>query len=118
MLSDESFMSMMSNYDDKYVEKFISIFYAGEMLGALLSFVFLENFGRRNSLLYSSLACSVVVLWSAMTSSAANLLSARLFTGMLLGVALATAPIYIAEVHNYERQLFDIIYVSNFWFVR
>ena len=109
MLSDDSFMSMMSNYDDTYVDKFTSIFYAGEMFGALLSFPLSENFGRRNTLLYAALTCSVMVLWSSMTSSAANLLSARLFTGWMLGITLATAPIYIAEVTTIQFSIFILL---------
>lgn len=110
LLTDENFLtyniSSSGNSDSDsdsqqlYIQRFVSFLYLGEMCGALFSFTFSENFGRRNTLLCTSVVCVGVFIWSTFTSSASHLLSSRFLLGCMLGVLLSTAPVYIAEISS------------------
>ena len=82
------------------IQKFITIFISGQLLGCILSFIVNDSFGRQNTLVYSSLFCIGTMIWSILTTSYANLLTARFLIGIGIGFMLTTAPTYISEVSN------------------
>lgn len=111
LITSESFQQRNDYSDSTFFESFITVFFIGELFGALFSFLVSDGFGRTNTMIYSCYTCIVMLLWCAMTTTTANMLSARFCTGFSLGVLLATVPIYIAEVtHLY----FTIYFSFNF----
>ncbi len=98
LLMDSGFLTVMNGYDDTFISRFMALLYVGGMIGALSSFVFSDMLGRNTTLVYSSVLCAMALGWSAITTSSANLLSARFFMGCTMGLLLATAPVYVAEV--------------------
>jgi MFS family permease len=112
LLMDSSFLSLMSDYDNTFVSHFMAIFYTGEMFGAAISFVFSDMFGRNRTLIYFALLSVLMLLWCAATASSGNLLSARFGLGCSMGVMLATAPVYVAEVATTENRGQSIGFLS------
>ncbi len=112
LLMDPSFLSLMSGYDNTFISHFMAIFYTGEMFGAAISFVFSDMFGRNTTLIYFALLSVLMLLWCAATTSSANLLSARFCLGCCMGVMLATAPVYVAEVATAENRGQSIGFLS------
>ena len=72
---NESF-GTVSDYAN-FIDRFVELFYAGELCGALLSFFFSDTFGRKTTLLYASFFCICMILWSMFTVKGADLLTAR-----------------------------------------
>lgn len=87
-----------STNDD--IQKFMTIFISGQLLGCILSFIVNDSFGRQNTLIYSSIFCICSMIWSILTTSYANLLTARFLIGIGIGFMLTSAPTYISEVMN------------------
>lgn len=99
MLMDESFLAQMGDTTvDSFTTRFIVVFYAGEIVGALLSFPLSENLGRRATAIYAAVACILSIAWSCLTSSAADILTSRFFVGWMVGALMAVSPVYISEV--------------------
>jgi MFS family permease len=99
--SDSIYDSIYSNAkDNESMEtmKYISILYFGEMFGAVISFPFIDNFGRKYTLIASLIFCIFMILWTMLTSLVNHLFTSRFFMGMALGFMMTIAPIYIAEV--------------------
>lgn len=94
---DHSYISTDGN-NGLFAQKFTTVFMTGQVLGCIVSFVLNDNFGRQHSLIYASIACVFTLIWSIITYSSANLLTARFFTGACIGVMLTTVPTYISEV--------------------
>ena len=83
--------------------QFIIILYFGEMFGAIISFPFIDNFGRKYTLIFALLFCFMMLIWTMFTDSFHHLYTSRFFIGISLGFMMTISPIYIAEV----RQAFD-----------
>jgi len=101
MLMDEAFLSQMGDNtldNDNFNTRFIVVFYAGEIVGALLSFPLSENLGRKTTAIYAAVACILSIGWSCLTHSAADILTARFFVGWMVGALMAVSPVYISEV--------------------
>ena len=71
---------------------------AGAVLGAVLAGPLSDGHGRRGTIILSSVIFAVGALGSAAAPGTAMLVIARLVVGMAIGVASATAPVYISEV--------------------
>lgn len=95
---DTQFLLMIHGFDVTFFSQYKSVLYGGELLGSLCSFAFSDFLGRSSTISYSSLMCATILIWNAVTLSSSNLLFARFFAGFFLGMAMTTAPIYIAEV--------------------
>lgn len=95
--NDHAYISTDGN-NGLFAQKFTTVFMTGQVLGCIVSFVLNDNFGRQHSLIYASIACVFTLIWSIITYSSANLLTARFFTGACIGVMLTTVPTYISEV--------------------
>lgn len=72
------------------------------LLGALLGSAFCskitDRLGRRGSLMIASGLFVLASLGAAMAQSAPDLMFARLFLGIAIGISSLTAPLYLAEV--------------------
>jgi MFS family permease len=110
MLMDELFLDEMGFYDPSYYvsNRFITLFFAGEILGAMLSYLFSDTFGRKATLIYFSAICIFAIIWSILTTSGADFLTSRFIMGLSLGVLLSTAPVYTSEIAMTANRGFSI----------
>ena len=98
LLGSNGYFNEISNGYDDYFQKFVAVYYLGEATGALCSFLFMDEFGRRNTLIAANLACVFNVSWCFMTIVPTHLLYFRLFLGICVGTMINSASIYLAEV--------------------
>lgn len=77
---------------------FINVFYLGELLGALCVYPFNDTFGRKSTMLMTTILGSAAVAWGALVGSSSSLFSTRFFLGIAIGGMMSTATVYIAEV--------------------
>lgn len=92
------FLQSMSSDTDSFATQFALSLHFAEACGAVMSAPFSDNFGRKTTLIYSSAACVLSLLWSVLSQKAADLLTSRTLCGFALGVITATAPVYVAEL--------------------
>lgn len=81
----------------QYALYFVSVFFVGEMCGALVMSPFADTFGRRATLLVSSLAVLLLSTWYVLASSA-TMVMAKFCLGLATGASVATAVVYVAEI--------------------
>lgn len=74
----------------------VSVLYVSEAVGALASFAFMDELGRRTALLGASVLCMAGLLLLANISS--GVLLALPVTGIALGAAANASAVYLAEV--------------------
>ena len=74
----------------QYALYFVSVFFVGEMCGALVMSPFADTFGRRATLLASSLAALLLLTWYVLASSA-TMIMAKFCLGLATGASVATA---------------------------
>ena len=98
MLMDSVFLREMGQNDPTFTIRFIVLLYAGEIVGAMLSFALSDMFGRRTTLSYTSFIGIFLLVWNGLVRSPGDFLTSRFFLGWLIGIQLATAPIYTSEV--------------------
>jgi MFS transporter, SP family, major inositol transporter len=99
MLVDNAFLQEMYRHNDsKFSDRFIMLFFAGEILGSLMSFPFSDTFGRKTTLIYTSIFCIFAIIWNVLTTSGADFLTSRFFVGWAMGVLLSTSPVYTSEI--------------------
>jgi len=97
MLSNEQFLNDLSG-EDNFTSRFIVLFYAGEIIGALLSFPLSDTFGRKTTLIYVSILCILTLIWNTVTSAGPDMLTARFFVGWTVGILMSIAPVYLSEI--------------------
>lgn len=100
LLMDSKFIQTLEGRADYFTDRFSTLFYFGEMVGAALSFVLSDTLGRKYCLVYATIFCIIMLLWSCLKISEANLLTSRFCVGWALGVMMATAPVYTTEVRE------------------
>ena len=98
MLMDEAFLDDMGRYDSTFADRFIMLFFAGEIIGSMLSFPFSDTFGRKTTLIYASVVCILAIIWNSLTTSGADFLTARFFVGWTMGLLISTSPVYASEI--------------------
>ena len=98
MLMDEAFLADMGRYDSTFADRFIMLFFAGEIVGSMLSFPFSDTFGRKTTLIYASVVCVLAITWNCWTTSGADFLTARFFVGWTMGLLISTSPVYTSEI--------------------
>ena len=98
MLVDSSFLQEMYHYDSTFSDRFIILFFAGEVIGSIMSFPFSDTFGRRTTLIYTSIICILAIIWNVLTVSGADFLTSRFFVGWATGMLLSTSPVYTSEI--------------------
>jgi sugar porter (SP) family MFS transporter len=82
----------------------------GAVLGAALAGPLSDGKGRRGTILLSAIIFAVGALGSAAAPGTAELVIARLVVGAAIGVASATAPVYISEVAPPDKRGFLVTF--------
>eukprot|EP01038_Epipyxis_sp_PR26KG_P015490 gene15490-20905_t len=95
-----------------FSSKYQSIFYFGEMFGALISFFLSDMIGRKSTLIYTSSVCLILLFWTSVTTSSANLLTIRFGLGVTVGCMMAIAPVFTAEVSTAANRGQSIGFIS------
>lgn len=84
--------------DNGMVELITSAGVLGAILGALFCGKLTDRLGRRKVILASAVIFAVGAVWSGIAADAWNLVLARLFLGVAIGVSSFAVPLYIAEI--------------------
>lgn len=84
--------------DDSMVELITSAGLLGAILGALFCGKITDRLGRKKVILASAVIFAVGAVWSGMAAHAWDLIAARLFLGIAIGVSSFVVPLYIAEI--------------------
>lgn len=82
----------------------------GAVLGAAIAGPLSDGKGRRGTILLSAIIFAIGALGSAAAPGTAALVIARLVVGMAIGVASATAPVYISEVAPPDKRGFLVTF--------
>jgi sugar porter (SP) family MFS transporter len=83
---------------DAAVENITTAGLVGAIIGALFCGRITDLLGRRVVILASAVIFAVGALWSGLAASPAQLIAARLFLGIAIGVSSFAVPLYIAEI--------------------
>jgi len=84
--------------DDSMVENITTAGLVGAILGALFCGRITDLIGRRKVILASAVIFAVGAVWSGVAGSPGQLIAARLFLGVAIGVSSFAVPLYIAEI--------------------
>ncbi|MDR1454045.1 MAG: MFS transporter, partial [Tannerella sp.] len=83
---------------DAVVENITTAGLIGAIIGALFCGRITDLLGRRKVILASAVIFGAGALWSGLAVSPAQLIAARLFLGIAIGVSSFAVPLYIAEI--------------------
>lgn len=83
---------------DQVIEFIVSATLWGAVFGVLVSGMLSNFFGRKKAMLLSGFIFVIGSLACAMSSTAGELIAARFFLGIAVGLASFTAPLYLSEV--------------------
>lgn len=84
--------------DDGMIEIVTSAGLLGAILGALGCGRLTDRLGRRKVILASAVIFAVGAVWSGLAADVWNLVAARLFLGIAIGVSSFAVPLYLAEI--------------------
>lgn len=84
--------------DNSMVELVTSAGLVGAILGALFCGKITDILGRKVVILASAVIFTIGALWSGFAPSIEQLIIARLFLGIAIGVSSFAVPLYIAEI--------------------
>ena len=84
--------------DDNMIEIVTSAGLIGAILGALFCGKITDRLGRKKIILAAAVIFAVGALWSGFAPDVYNLIIARLFLGVAIGVSSFAVPLYIAEI--------------------
>jgi sugar porter (SP) family MFS transporter len=84
--------------DDAAVESITTAGLLGAIVGALFCGRVTDLLGRKTVILASAVIFAVGAIWSGLAGSPAQLIVARLFLGVAIGVSSFAVPLYIAEI--------------------
>jgi sugar porter (SP) family MFS transporter len=76
----------------------VSSLLVGAIIGAFGSGILSDKYGRKNVLIVVALFFAVSCTFTALATSSAIFISARLFGGLAVGAASVLSPMYVAEV--------------------
>jgi sugar porter (SP) family MFS transporter len=76
----------------------VSAVLLGAVIGAAVSGILADRFGRKRSIIVTALIFSVASIGSAVSAGIGQLMACRFFIGIAIGVASFAAPLYISEV--------------------
>lgn len=79
-------------------EMTVSSVLLGAVIGAAISGVIADKFGRKKSIIVTAVIFSIAALGSAISANIDQLIICRLFIGVAIGIASFVAPLYISEV--------------------
>ena len=83
--------------DNNMIELITSAGLLGAILGALFCGRLTDRLGRKKVILASAVIFAVGAIWSGVAVDAWNLVLARLFLGIAIGVSSFAVPLYIAS---------------------
>ncbi len=83
---------------DSWIEIITTAGLVGAVIGAMFSGRLADVIGRKKVILASAVIFAVGAVWSGAAPSAMNLVFARLFLGIAIGVSSFAVPLYIAEI--------------------
>ena len=86
------------NITDSQIEDITTFALIGAMIGALVSGALSDRFGRRTVILVAAVIFLLGALWCGMAPDVTNLMLARIFLGVGIGIASFSTPLYIAEI--------------------
>ena len=84
--------------DNNMIELVTSVGLLGAILGALFCGKITDQLGRKKVILASAVIFVVGAIWSGIAFDVWNLILARLFLGIAIGVSSFAVPLYIAEI--------------------
>ena len=84
--------------DDSMIEIVTSAGLIGAILGALFCGKITDRLGRKKIILAAAVIFTIGALWSGVAPDVYNLIIARLFLGVAIGVSSFVVPLYIAEI--------------------
>lgn len=84
--------------DDSMIELITSAGLVGAIAGALFCGKVTDYLGRKKVILASAVIFAVGAVWSGIAPDSLNLILARLFLGVAIGVSSFAVPLYIAEI--------------------
>ena len=84
--------------DSDWIELITTAGLVGAVLGAMFSGRLSDVIGRRKVILVSAIIFAIGALWSGAAPTAGNLLAARFFLGIAIGISSFAVPLYIAEI--------------------
>ena len=87
---------------ENFALKYIVILFVGELFGCLLYYPLADYVSRRTFLLIASGLLSFIILWNCVSLNANELLFTRFLVGVILGVLLCVAPVYLVEIAAVE----------------
>ena len=71
---------------------------AGAVFGAMFCGRITDILGRKKVIMASAVVFAIGAIWSGLAPSAADLVIARLFLGLAIGISSFAVPLYIAEI--------------------
>jgi MFS family permease len=96
--SQEELYGNKDTNETSLTSQYITILYIGALFGAIISFPFVDNLGRKLTLIAALTFCMLMIFWTLITISKHNLYYSRFFIGISLGFVMTISPMYIAEV--------------------
>ncbi len=90
----------------------VSSLLVGAIIGAFGSGILSDMYGRKNVLIAVSLFFAVSCTVTALASSTAIFISARLFGGLAVGAASVLSPMYVAEVAPPKKEECSYQYIN------
>jgi MFS transporter, SP family, galactose:H+ symporter len=84
--------------DDGWIEIITTAALVGAVMGALFSGRIADRLGRKKVILAAAVIFFFGALWSGLASGPTELLLARFFLGIAIGVSSFAVPLYIAEI--------------------
>ena len=84
--------------DDGVIELITTAGLVGAIAGALFCGKVTDYLGRKKVILASAVIFAIGAVWSGIAPDSTNLILARLFLGIAIGVSSFAVPLYIAEI--------------------
>jgi sugar porter (SP) family MFS transporter len=86
------------NIDNSVIENITTAGLMGAIVGALFCGRVTDLLGRKKVILAAAVIFATGALWSGLAASPTQLIAARLFLGIAIGVSSFAVPLYIAEI--------------------
>ena len=90
--------------DNNMVELMTAIGLVGAIWGALSGGRMTDRLGRKKVILVSAVIFAIGAIWSGWAANVWNLVLARLFLGVAIGISSFAVPLYIAEISPARRR--------------
>ncbi|RYH28814.1 hypothetical protein EON65_10800 [archaeon] len=106
LLDNKDFIVVANESFTHFSLKFVSAFYVGEAVGAVISFIFMDELGRRNTQMAANLLCLLSLVCCSVTNLGAYLIYFQIVIGVCIGAQVTASVIYLAEVSTEFYTLF------------